>query len=491
MRLSASGFHGLYRPSPCDLRVYLRSKGVQEARPNPYEEVLLEPGQWHERKHLASIGDHVDLSGGDDDLRVRRTLEETHKRANVLYQPTLRIEANVGGTTCTLVGQPDFFIREGEQYVIRDVKLSKRINEKDHAEILLQMGLYGWLYERTFQTRPRRLEVLAGNGALVDIPFDWIGKGLTQAERIVHLWNLQSEPYSPVGWTKCGSCTFREQCWPAAVKRRDVAIVSGVDQNLARALREGGVSTIEELLSKFDETSLAAFEKPWGNRKQRVGKAAPGILLAARVLATGEEKAIQAPQIPVAENYAMFDLEGLPPQLDDLEKMYLWGVQVFGASPGEYLASFAGFGRDGDKEGWEKFLLNVAKIFEKYGDIPFIHWHHYEKTHVNMYIERFGDRNDVAARLKTNLFDLLPATEDSVVLPLSSYSLKAVEEYVGFKRTQEEYGGQWAMARFIRATEALDEVERARILGSILTYNREDLAATWAVFQWLRGKTNG
>ena len=44
------------------------------------------------------------------------------------------------------------------------------------------------------------------------------------------------------------------------------------------------------------------------------------------------------------------------------------------------------------------------------------------------------------------------------------------------------------MATFIKATETDDEATRKKLLDAILTYNREDLAATWAVFQWLREK---
>ncbi|MGB7436994.1 MAG: hypothetical protein WBR26_11560 [Candidatus Acidiferrum sp.] len=39
-----------------------------------------------------------------------------------------------------------------------------------------------------------------------------------------------------------------------------------------------------------------------------------------------------------------------------------------------------------------------------------------------------------------------------MVLPLPSLSLKVVEEYIGFKRSQTEYGGDWSMAMFIEAT---------------------------------------
>ena len=184
----------------------------------------------------------------------------------------------------------------------------------------------------------------------------------------------------------------------------------------------------------------------------------------------------------------MFDLEGLPPQLDDLEKVYLWGMQVYGKNPGEFLGVTSGFGVDGDREGWEKFLQTADAIFAEYGDIAFVHWHHYERTHIQMYIDRYGDSNKIAARVLRNLLDLLPITKNSIVLPLPSYSLKVVEQYVGFKRTQDEYGGSWAMAMFIFATETNDENERNARMAEILKYNEEDFAATWAVFEWLRKK---
>ena len=77
-----------------------------------------------------------------------------------------------------------------------------------------------------------------------------------------------------------------------------------------------------------------------------------------------------------------------------------------------------------------------------------------------------------------------------MLLPLSSYSLKEVEKYVGFKRSQTEYGGSWSIAKYIEATETRDEDSRKKLVGEILIYNQEDLAATWAVFEWLRSKTN-
>jgi predicted RecB family nuclease len=82
--------------------------------------------------------------------------------------------------------------------------------------------------------------------------------------------------------------------------------------------------------------------------------------------------------------------------------------------------------------------------------------------------------------------DLLPITRDAVVLPDPSYSLKVVERRAGYRRTLDEYGGDWSITRYIEAVETEDEAARESIMQEILHYNRENLEATWAVMGWLR-----
>lgn len=488
MRINASSFYGLYRPSPCSLRVFLRAKGEKETQPNPYEQIIIELGQRYEAAHAASLENVVDLAEGDEDDRVKRTAAAVQQGAEAIYHPLFKVQARIGNHDITLIGEPDFLIKEDGGYRIRDVKLARRITEKDHPEILLQLGMYGWLFEQALKATPKRLEVLAGTGKLEDVPLDFTERALSEISRIIEISVAEEEPFSAVGWTKCGGCGFNSRCWPSAVENKLAAIVPGVDQALAGALRDKGVRTIDDLLKTYDEASLAEVQKPWGKGAQRVGKAAAKILRYARAISSGKEEVLQVPAIPSSDNYVMFDLEGLPPQLDELDKIYLWGLQVFGRKPSPYIGEIAAVGQAGDRTGWEGFLGSAAGIFAEYGDIPFVHWHHYEKTKLNAYVERYGDREGVAERVKRNLLDLLPRTQAAIALPLPSYSLKVVEKYVGFQRSQDEYGGDWSMATFIKATETDDEATRKRLLHEILTYNREDLGATWAVFEWLRGK---
>jgi predicted RecB family nuclease len=142
-------------------------------------------------------------------------------------------------------------------------------------------------------------------------------------------------------------------------------------------------------------------------------------------------------------------------------------------------------GDDGDRTGWERFLEAASRIFATHGDIKFVHYAHYEKTMIASYVQRYGDPAGVSGRVLGNLLDLYGVVRDTIVLPDSSYSLKLIEHHAGFKRSQESFGGQWSIAKYIEAVETRDAGRYEDLLGEVLLYNREDLEAMWAVFAWL------
>ncbi len=487
LRLIASDFYTYFRPSKCDLRVYLRHHNVDESEPGPYEQLIRLLGMRHERAHLATFTDVVDLSTESRDQREILTKSLIVDCAPAIYQPVLRTETVLDGRACEIWGEPDYLILvQPGTYIIRDSKMSRRITKEDHPEILLQLQLYGWLYQQVFGKPPIRLEVHNGRNEIVEVANDG---GVAARDKLTEIMNIrlsQKEPYSPVGWSKCGGCGFNDRCWSIAKENEDVAMIAGIDQALALALRAQGTSTIDALLENFDEDRLSKFSKPKGNKLQVVGKQAKQILRMAKSMSTGDTEWIDIPQIPKHSNYVMFDLEGIPPQLEATDKIYLWGMQVFGEKPGPFLAAVAGFGEDGDKECWHDFLKKAKSIFDEYGDISFVHWHSYERNHINDYVKRFGDLDNIAAKVLDNLIDILLITKGCVALPIPSYSLKVLEKHVGFKRSQTVYGGDWSIAKYIEATETANEKLRTELMGQILTYNREDLEATWAVFKWLR-----
>ncbi|MGO9432781.1 MAG: hypothetical protein ACLP00_00635 [Terracidiphilus sp.] len=270
-----------------------------------------------------------------------------------MYQPAFEVAVTLDGLQTAIVGVPDFLIWSNDGYLIRDSKLSRHIDQENHPEILLQVQAYGWLYEQSTHTAVKSLQVHCGTNDIVEVPYDGGIAALTELKRILAIKRRSGQPYEPVGWSKCTGCGFGEPCLDRAEQEHDVALLVGVDQNLAKTLHARGVHTWQELLATFDVQTLSDLKRPWGAGTQRVGKKAEGILRSAKAMEHKQERVIAG---------------------------------------------------------------------------------HY-------------------------------------------------------KRTQSEYGGDWAMAMFIEATETSDESKRQQLMGQILQYNREDLEATWVVLEWLRKKT--
>lgn len=490
MKLTVQNIYDYFRPYICEKRLYFRFKGEKESPPGPFEEVIFILGERHEKNHISSLGEYHDVSKLPRGQQVVKTRELIQNNIPVIYQGVLSTEEVINDSTVEIIGIPDIMLQNGSGYIIRDCKLARHADEKRHPEILAQLQVYGYLYEKTTGKKPIKLEALLDDGSIVEISYDNGNSAKKILKKIFDIVNLPEIPYSPVGWSKCQDCHFKTICWDVAVQNNDVALVYGVDKHLARVFKNQGVVNIDNLLSNYDEVALSTLKRPWGKSLRKVGRSAKRILLQANAMKHGKNILLKKIKLPENVNLVMFDIEGFPPHLDELEKIYLWGLQVYGQQQKSYMPALSTIGSDGDRVGWEKFLATCQSIFDGYGDIPFVHWSTYEKTKIQLYIERYGDNSGIAQRILDNLFDLRPVTKDSIVLTEPSYSLKVVEKLAGFKRSQDEYGGTWAMAKYIEAVETEDPDVRDEIINDILKYNEEDLAAMWAVFQWLKKQSS-
>jgi uncharacterized protein len=486
-RLAASNFYGYLRPSQCGLRVWLREHEVEEDPPGVFAEMLMRLGIEHERRHLKRFPRAIDIAELPREEQRAATIREVEAGERVIYQGRMEATTTLGERQVEIVGLPDFMLPARNGYAIRDSKLNRRVGPSQR-HVRLQLEVYGWLYERTFGEPPVALQVHAGGGEILHVDYEGGEEALATFEEILHYRSLEEEPADEhVGVSKCRDCGFRSRCWPLAEERQDVGLIPFADRGLIDELHEQGAHSIPQLLEEFDAERLAMFERAtWSGEKRPVGDSADRLLINARALLEQRPILIKPPEIPKHDTYVMFDLEGMPPTIDEMEKIYIWGIQPFGNGAGEFRAGVAGFGGRGDREGWESFLREANAIFTEHGDVPFVHWAAYEKVKLNLYLERYGDRDGVAQRVLRNLLDLLPITRDSVAVPLAGYGLKEIETLTGYERQLEEFGGEWSMARYIEATETADQDERDEIMGEILAYNREDLEATWAVLKWMR-----
>ena len=492
VRFKATEVFQYYKPSPCERRVSWIAHGFeQEVKDDAFLDLLRRLGERHERQHVQTFPGILDLSPlkDDPDERERQTLAAMREGVSAIYQSRFRHVVLIDGEEVELVGEPDFLIRAaGSGYVIRDSKLARNVLSKRHAGIPAQLQIYGLLYELAAGAPPASLEVHNGAGDI--IPVEYRGAAavldLVRGQRRLRL----TDPgvYEPVGLTKCRGCGYETRCWSEAEAVRDVALLPRVDQDRARDLHARGIPSIAALAAAVDDPDHHDYF--WTGKRSPRHKDFVGPLLAS-VTAHLDNRHVpleDAPALPAGTSFAMLDLEGLPPYIDDLDRIYLWGLKVRGERPSNYLSARAGFGDDGDRQGWSEFLSLAARLFADYGaELQFVHWSAYEPSKLKTYVDRYGDPEGIAAHVLANSVDLLAALRASVALPLPSYSLKYVDEYVGFRRRLPEANGAWSMAKYIEAIETTDPSARDAMVGEILQYNEEDLDATWAVMEWLRG----
>jgi len=131
----------------------------------------------------------------------------------------LRATVSLDGIECEVVGDPDFLIAKDTGCIIRDSKISRRITEKDHPEILRQVELYGWLYERTFRQPPLRLPPVI---LTLHLGTFYTAGGPDSAA------TPSSLPFSPpcpaIRW-----CNLTRSCWPRGSASPTAADVGTID----------------------------------------------------------------------------------------------------------------------------------------------------------------------------------------------------------------------------------------------------------------------
>jgi len=479
--IHATDIYTYYRPSECARRVWLEANRPDLRGPlSELEELMRLKGREHEQAHLHTFPEYVrpSYSPGDLVAGADATAALLSERKPVIYQGVLTSPDD------DLVAIPDFLIREGDGYVVREAKLV--LNLEHHPEIPAQLGLHANLLQKAVGIPPARTEVLLAGGELTAVeatPND----ALLQTLKAIKA--LNDEPDEAVGWTKCNTCGYFDHCWPEAVAAHDPAVVPGIEQSLRHVLRKMGYARYEDLV-EFTTSDLAEIRFPRGRTKRRVGdKTAEKVLRQVHVLVSGRMQTVARPELPSPGPVVYFDIESNPWDIGMETAVYLWGIMI-DRSPGsapEYWGRIAPAGTDGDREAWFAFLAKAQEVIQTLGDVPFIHFSDYEKTWVGKYADRWGDPEGIAARVLTLLWDMRrKAVLGHLCLPIHSYGLKHVEECAGFKRTQQDYGALWSVGRYNAYLEATDDAERKKIEEELLTYNREDCLAMRHVLEWAR-----
>ena len=197
----------------------------------PLAPIVMRMGLEHEEEHAQSVPEVIDLAEGTLADRAELTIEAIRDRVPTIYQGVLTGQLDVDGQSVEITGSPDFILWDGHGYIIRDAKLSGRIGPNDHIQVHRQLSLYGWLFRQVAGTPRAKLEIVTRSGEIIKSQPDWAATIEDIRLLLRNRREAAPEPYSPVGWSKCGACGLLDtHCWPRAVASHEPGVVASIDE---------------------------------------------------------------------------------------------------------------------------------------------------------------------------------------------------------------------------------------------------------------------
>ena len=276
---------------------------------------------------------------------------------------------------------------------------------------------------------------------------------------------------------KCALCSWRARCDAVAEQQGELSQVSGIGAKRQEMLQDLGIA---------DRAALSATPSAWLMQQlERQGEQRPELALEliaqARVQESGMAEALDdaptdpLPELQSAPGVLLYDIESDPDARDDflhgfipLQRCSSGGFQS--PETARYRPLLA-LQQHGEARLWQR----LQRLLAAHPGWPVLH---YGETEV-IALRRLAQRQGDAA--PQGLIDLHRRVRQHWRLPVSSYGLKAVASWRGFRWSQPAAEG----ARCVLWWRQWQGQRQRHLLEQIFRYNHDDCLATWAVAQWL------
>jgi uncharacterized protein len=390
-----------------------------------------------------------------------------------------------------LLGIPDLLELQGDDsYMPVDIKSGSAYEgadsdtQKVKKHYAVQLALYCDLISKLGFGNPRKGKIIDIHGETEEYDLDqpqgkrnpatWWDLYQELKGRITPLL-LDQERNKPALGGICKLCHWHDSClkWLKAAKDPTNLFYLGraVRDTLERDL---GINRMEELLN-LDEADILRRKKADKGFLKGVGESSlTKYINRARISVVTKKPEVRGSyQFPEVGYELFFDIEDDPTQ----GFVYMHGVYER-TRAGERYLHFTATEKteEAEKDTWNRFWEYIRSLPEN--DYAVYYYSHHEKTtyrKMQLFYPNVISESEVDAFFSNpNVIDLYQVVQGQTEWPLSSYSIKAIATYLGFRWRDESPSGALSIQWFNEYLKAKDE----SILQRILEYNEDDSKAT-------------
>jgi uncharacterized protein len=379
---------------------------------------------------------------------------------------------NLAGDRINLVGVPTLLIkREGESkfgnwlYQPASIKLGR--NPKPEYKIIA--AFHAQLLASIQEVMPESALLILRQQNQYEVNLQhWLDRMREMVSNSIDMLLKRKEPEVFISRQRCSLCHWYSHCYNIAQSQQHLSLVPGVTPTRYEQLIALGLATIESIAAACAS-----------NMGESIGmEIASQLKLQAQSLL--DNRAIlknsndRSNPIPTAKKELYFDIEAEPERNLD----YLLGVLLVDrqANTEEFYAFLAEKPEDEGKI-WEHFLALV----ELYADAPIFHFSEYEVETIKRLAQLYETPKHKVEVLLPRFVDLHKQVVSSVTLPVESYSLKSIANWLGFEWRERGVSGEQSVCWYDRWLKTGDRTS----LESILRYNEDDCRATYHLKEWL------
>ena len=284
---------------------------------------------------------------------------------------------------------------------------------------------------------------------------------------------------------KCSLCSWRGVCSAEARRVGHLSEVSGIGAKRREMLLELGIDGLNAL-ADADPQRLAEQLQRFGEQH---GAVAAPLVAQARAQRDGHaEPLADSPALPElikAPGVLLYDIESDPDARDD----FLHGFVCLPRDPdGRWALERATYHpllmlqEHGEARCWQR----IRRFLSSFEGWPVLHYGETESLALCKLAQRQGVSDVDRDALRCRLVDVHARLRSHWRLPLNSYGLKTVADWLGFSWSQAGVDGARALLwwRQWRGTGPSDR-GHVQALRWIFLYNRDDGLATWTVAAWM------
>lgn len=380
----------------------------------------------------------------------------------------------------TYLASPTLLIKQPIPSIFGDwsyYPISIQIGRLPKPEYKIIAGFQAFLLINIQGISPQYAEIILRQKNIYKVNLNiWLSRSQEVITKCTKMLWEKKEPEVFISRQRCSLCRWYNSCYAIAKSEKHLSLIPGITPNRYELLQKKGISTIESLskINPQDFSELIDLEIVDNLQKQ------------AQAMVTNIPivKGNSNPKLPSNSIELYFDIEAEPDRNID----YLLGVLLVDKTNNDQkYYSFLAKTLKEEQIIWEQFLdfVNI------YTESPIFHYSNYEVKTLKRLAEIYNTPKEKIDHLLPRLIDLHEQVLSSVILPVESYSLKSIANWLGFDWRNPFTGDHMENGMIISGDQSVCWYDQWLKTGDhthlncILRYNEDDCKATYHLKNWL------